>query len=123
LVWQLPLGRPLSTWEKNMTHLIADDAMLAVLNQVKELTEIRDVRGNVIGFYAPKDLEDARQYVRAVAHIDPAEIERRKAANLPGRTTREVFEHLKSLTKDEQLRGYLDTKIKGLTERDACHTP
>lgn len=105
-----------------MSHLVADDAMLAILNQAKDLTEIRDATGKVVGIFAPSSSEKARMLARAAAHVDLAEIQRRKEANLPGKTTREVFEHLKTLTQDEPTRAYLQSKIDRLAQRDACDT-
>jgi hypothetical protein len=106
-----------------MVSLTANDSMVALLNQAKGLTEICDPKGKVIGFFAPISLEHAQDYVVGAAHFDRAEIQRRKEQNLPGRTTKEVFEHLLSLTKEERLRSYLQEKIKDLAERDGCATP
>ena len=86
-----------------MTTLTADEAMLAVLRQAKGPAEIRDAQGKVVGIFTPVS-----------------------AAEWPGeksRTTREVFEHLKSLTTDPATQAYLQTKIDGLKERDQCATP
>jgi hypothetical protein len=106
-----------------MTRLTADDAMLALLRQAKELAEVCDASGRVVGFFAPVALEHAATYAEAAARIDPAEIQRRKTE--PGRnyTTREVFEHLLSLTQDEKMRASLQTTIERLAERDRCDTP
>jgi hypothetical protein len=106
-----------------MTSLIADEGMLTILSQAKELTEIRDSSGKVIGFFAPVALENAHIYAKIAAGIDPLEIQRRKEWKEPGVSTREVFEHLKSLTKDAQMREYLQAKIDRLVERDRCATP
>ena len=38
-----------------------------------------------------------------------------------GLTTRELFEHLKSLTADPAMQAYLQTKIEGLKARDTAH--
>jgi hypothetical protein len=86
-----------------MTTLTADEAMLAVLRQAQGPAEIRDAQGAVVGFYTPVS-----------------------AGQVPGergRTTRELFEHLKSLTTDPAMQAYLQTKIDGLKERDQCATP
>jgi hypothetical protein len=105
-----------------MTHLVADDAMLAVLSQAKELAEIRDAQGNLVGFFASACIDHAREYAWVAARIDLAELQRRKENNLPGRRTREVFEHLKSLTQDEKMRAYLQTKIDRLRTEEASET-
>lgn len=106
-----------------MTTLTADEAMLAVLRQANGLAEIRDTSGAVVGFYAPVTLEHAAQFASAAAHIDPAELKCRRESTDTCYTTREVFERLRSLTPDEEMRAYLQKKIDGLAERDGCATP
>jgi hypothetical protein len=106
-----------------MISLTADDAMLAMLHQVKELAEIRDSSGTVVGFFAPVALRDAQSYARAAAHIDPAEIRRRQESKEPCYTTKEVFEHLKSLAPDLATQGYLQGLIDEVAERDKCSPP
>ena len=49
--------------------------------------------------------------------------ERRRQTREKGYTTKEVFEHLKSLTSDEPMRDYLQKKIDLLAERDRCDIP
>jgi hypothetical protein len=82
-----------------MVSLTANEAMLAILSGTKELAEIRDGNGTVIGFFAPIALPKAQMYAEAAAHIDPAEIQRRKEDKQKGRTTEEVLERLKALEK------------------------
>ncbi len=82
-----------------MTSLTADDHLLALLKPVKELAEIRDSSGNVIGFFAPVAVEHAAHYVNAASKINPADIQRAKQEPGPGRTTADVLNHLKSLEK------------------------
>jgi hypothetical protein len=106
-----------------MTQLVVDDAMLTILSQAKGLAEVRDGLGRLVGFYAPAGTQNARLYAQAASRIDPEEIKRRKAEPGPYHTTREVFEHPKSQTQDEQTRAYLQNKIDRLTERDECATP
>jgi hypothetical protein len=80
-----------------MISLTVDDKMQAILSQAKELAEIRDSKGHVIGFFAPLALPDAQFYANAAAHIDPAEIARRKKAGGKTCTTEEVMQQLKAL--------------------------
>src|SRR5262245_16406724 len=101
-----------------MSHLTADPTMVALLSSVQELTEICDSTGNTVGFFAPASKWKSDWRVRAAALVDPAEIQRRKTEEKQGRTTREVFEHLKSITEDEPTRTYLQKKIEKLAERD-----
>lgn len=103
-----------------MITLTADEKMLAILNQATGLAEIRDAGGKVVGFFAPIALPQAGRYANAAAHIDPTEIARRKSAKENGHTTREVFEHLLTLTKDEPLRADLHKHLEVLKERDRC---
>jgi hypothetical protein len=85
--------------ENDMTSLTVNDQLLAVLNEAKGLSEIRDSAGNVVGFFAPVAVKDAQRYALAAAHIDPARVQRAKEETGPGRTTAEVLERLASLEK------------------------
>ena len=89
---------------------------LALLRQVSALVEFRDPDGNTLGFYAPASMEQARLHVQAAARIDRTELARRKASHKTGRTTREVFERLQSLTQDPDVVAHLQEKIEGLGE-------
>jgi hypothetical protein len=80
-----------------MTSLTADNATLATLSQAKELVEIRDPKGVILGFFAPVALERAPLYAAAAAQLDPTETQRRKAAPQKTHTTQEVLDHLDSL--------------------------
>jgi hypothetical protein len=82
-----------------MLQLTADDAVMAVLGKAKELAEIRDCNGTVIGFFAPVGIERADLYAEAAAAVDPSEIQRRKQAGHKTQTTQEVLAHLDSLEK------------------------
>jgi hypothetical protein len=105
-----------------MLTLTADQAMASLLRQAKDLAEIRDDGGKVIGFFAPISVEKAHLYAGAAARIDPVEIERRKAEKGQDRTTKEVFEHLKSLTPDPEMKAYLQGKIERVMARDECRS-
>jgi hypothetical protein len=95
-----------------MTSVIADEKMSSVLSQLTTLSEVRDTHGKIIGFFAPAPLENSELRIEVAAHVTPEEIQRRKAARLPGFTTREVFERLKSLTADEPTQNYLQKLIE-----------
>ena len=41
-----------------MSTITADTAMQSVLSQVKDVTEIRDTNGNLLGIYTPKQKTD-----------------------------------------------------------------
>jgi hypothetical protein len=105
-----------------MITLTADEVTLAILRQASGLAEIRDPSGATVGFFAPVSMERAHLYAQAAAQAR-TEIERRKREEQAGRTTREVFEHLQSLTDDPDLRAYMQKKIDDLRQRDGCATP
>jgi|SRR6266851_9509799 len=106
-----------------MTAITVRKAMLTTFKQVKELTTIRDPSGRIIGYYAPRILERAKNHARLATRFDPAEIERRAKSKKRGRTTKQVFQHLQSLTKDRTMKKYLQGLIDRLEERDRCAIP
>jgi hypothetical protein len=80
-----------------MITITADAATRATLNQLDQLTEIRDDQGNVLGFYAPAERFDELLYLDAASHFDPKEMERRIASGEKGVTTKELLDRLKSM--------------------------
>jgi hypothetical protein len=106
-----------------MLTITADAAMLAKLRAANGLAEIRDGDGTVLGFYAPVSVDQAARYAAAAARIDRSELERRKAEEIGGYTTREVFEHLKTLTTDPAELADLQRHIDELAARDECGRP
>lgn len=82
-----------------MNTVTADSALQQSLGLLNGLTEIRDARGRVIGYFSPATAHTAAAaYAQAAARIDPEETKRRKASGASGLTTAEVLEHLKSGT-------------------------
>jgi hypothetical protein len=79
-----------------MQTVTATDTLSAALKQVKELAEIRDSQGAVLGFFAPISIEHAALYAHAAANIDPTR-HKQQSTDGPNRTTAEVLEYLKSL--------------------------
>ena len=67
-----------------MTQLIANEAFATLLREATSVVEIRDDSGQVIGYYVPVSLPDARENAEWAAQINPAELARRKQ---PGRRT------------------------------------
>lgn len=106
-----------------MGSIVANKIMSETLGQVKELTVIRNSRGEVIGLFAPRSLRHAKKYAALFTRFDPAEIERRKRSGKKGFTTKEVFQKLRSLTKDRSMKIHLQKLIKGVDERDRCALP
>jgi hypothetical protein len=105
-----------------MITLTADDAVLATLRQATGPAQIRDTKGNLVGFFAPANVGHVRLNGPAT-EADLPEIERRKATEPGGKTTREVFERLKSLTTDPAMQAYLQQKIDRLAEEERCGSP
>jgi hypothetical protein len=106
-----------------MGSIVANKAMIATLSRVKGLTEIRNSKGDVIGFFAPRSLQHARKYAELFTRFDPAEIERRKRLGRKGFTTKEVFQKLQSLTKNRSMKNHLQELSERLEERDRCDLP
>ena len=79
-----------------MSTITANPAVEALLGGLGEPTEIRDPRGQVLGYFTPTSYRQA-QYEEAKAHFDPVEMKRRKDTRVPGETTAEVLEHLQAL--------------------------
>jgi hypothetical protein len=79
--------------------MTADNTLREYLLRAKEVTEIRDARGELLGYYAPAALAERIPALRIAALFDPEELRRRKASNHPGYTFDEVQEHLRSLEK------------------------
>lgn len=102
-----------------MITLTADDTVLATLRQATGPAEIRDLKGNLVGFFAPAG--PGRVVLNGPAtEADLPEIERRKATEKTGKTTREVFERLKGLTTDPAVQAHLQQKIDRLAEEERC---
>jgi hypothetical protein len=108
-----------------MIQLTADDqCLLKDLRMFVEPVEINDSSGRFLGLFVPANLERGKQlYAEGAARIDPAEIERRKRSKEECYTTKEVFEHLKSLTPDSAMQTYLQRLIDEIAERDKCAAP
>lgn len=101
-----------------MVTLTADAALLAILRQANGPAEIRDADGNFVGFFTPAGDESA--VVRSEEEL--AEMHRRAQAK-GGRTLKEIFQRMQSLTADESDRTFLQEKIDRMDEVDGCTTP
>jgi hypothetical protein len=77
-----------------MASITADNTLRAYLLQAKEVTEIRDAGGQVLGYFAPAALAELVPALRLAALFDAEELKRRKASTHPGYTFDEVNEHL-----------------------------
>ncbi len=105
-----------------MIRLTADEAMLATLRQATGPAEICDRQGQLVGVYAPMPAGPPPP-IGPATEADLPEIKRRIATERGGKTLREVFEHLKSITPEPVAQAYLQKKIDQLAERDRCDSP
>lgn len=106
-----------------MNTLTANETMLATLSQIDDQAEIRDDAGRLIGYFIPVRWEEEAWYESVKPALDPAELERRSREPGPRRTTRELLEHLLSMTSDEDARSHLQRTIAQVAVRDGCPTP
>src|SRR2546427_686853 len=88
-----------------MASMSADRTLTNYLVQATEVTEIRDVGGKVLGYYAPAAVADQVPAIRLVALFDPEELKRRKASTHPGYTFDQVKEHLQSSEEEPLIVG------------------
>src|SRR5262245_1030973 len=83
---------------KKMSTITADARLLTVLNQMKEVTEIRDANGNLVGVYTPNVSEETMLVETARKLVDFKELERRKREESgKGISTAEMLRQLDSL--------------------------
>jgi hypothetical protein len=80
-----------------MSTITADQTLLLVLSQMKDVTEIRDANGNLVGVYTPKALtaDDVRKMFDLKKARERLEKERDSA-----RPFREVIDKLKKLDRE-----------------------
>jgi hypothetical protein len=85
-----------------MSTITADPTLLLVLGQMKDVTEIRDADGNVVGVYTPKTL--TADDVRKMFDLDKARAtyERDKGK---GRPFKEILRRLKAIEAQERKKG------------------
>jgi hypothetical protein len=100
-----------------MNTLTVDNATVAMLRQAAEPVEIRDSDCNVIGFFAPLP-PGTHPPPGRITEAELAKLDRRRAPEGPGKSTREVFEHLKTLTDNPADLADLQRHIDELAERD-----
>lgn len=101
-----------------MITLTADAALLAVLRKANGPAQIQDEEGNFVGFFTPAADETTIQRTPE----EWAELDRR-ARNKGGRTLKEIFQRMQTLTTDESERAGLQEKIDRMDEEDGCDTP
>ncbi len=84
-----------------MSTITVEQGLLPLLRQLNEVTEVRDSKGQLLGYFTPATQEHARLYAKAFAMLDSEELKRRKQRNAghPGFTIEQVMQHLQSLEK------------------------
>lgn len=80
-----------------MTTLIANPEIQAFLTSIKEATKIRDVHGNLLGYFTPAEQAEELLYQRDIAQFDFEDLQRRATSTERGQTTEEVLHHIRSL--------------------------
>ncbi len=108
-----------------MIQVTADDrSLLSDLRVFREPVEVLETNGEVVGLFVPTNLDRLSQRDDPkVAHIDWAEIERRKKQQTgKGRKLYEIFEYFKTQTTDPEVLADLERRIKLLRAEDGCHT-
>ena len=81
-----------------MVAITADERVRVWLGQIRERSEIRDQKGQLLGVFEPCSEPGDEAYARAKQLFDPAEIERRMASEKDqGYTFEQVMEHLRSM--------------------------
>jgi hypothetical protein len=109
-----------------MIQVTADDrSLLSDLCKFVEPVEVLEPNGEVAGLFVPTNLEQRRKRDdQRFAHIDWAEIERRKKLETgQGRRLYEIFEHFKTLTADPEVIADLQQRIERMRAEDGCDTP
>jgi hypothetical protein len=100
-----------------MTILTVDEALLATLRRATGPAEVRDAAGNLVGFFTPAHARPSYPTTRAT-EADLPELDRRRATEQGGKTLREIFEHLKTLTTDPSTLADLEQRIQELAEAE-----
>ncbi len=98
-----------------MAVLTLDDAVSAVLLQAKQQTELRDKQGNLLGFFTPPR---SMPLTARATEAELAELERHGGTEEGGKTLREIFEHLTTLTKNPRELADLNEHIQQLVEEE-----
>jgi len=83
--------------EFDMQFLLTPPAVLEFLKQARELSELRDADGTVIGFFAPVAAENAAGYAHAASRFRPDQVQQLKDSASGTRPTQEVLERLGSV--------------------------
>ena len=91
--------------KQKMTTLVANDAVARLIGGVSDLAEIRDVDGQLLGYFAPPGDELRLAYLEAAQHLDGEEIARRKASTAGDMTLAEAFQQFAALENRKSVAG------------------
>ncbi len=83
-----------------MSMITADSTLLTYFGELKEVTEIRDDKGNLLGIYTPQNCAATSKpdYTEVRKLFDPKELAQRKERSKddPGRTLDQIMERLRA---------------------------
>ena len=86
-----------------MSTITADPTLVSFFGQIREVTEIRDNTGKLLGIYTPQGCGVATKpdYTEVRKLFDPEELARRKERSKddPGRTLDQIMERLRAAEK------------------------
>ena len=80
-----------------MNTLTVDTSLQQSLSSLPGLTEVRDSRGAILGYFSAASQKSPEAYVQAAAQFDCEEMKRRKQSNEKGRTTSEVLKRIEAM--------------------------
>lgn len=101
-----------------MISLVANDITLAILSQARELAEVRDANGTVVGFFTPVTVRKGRTWVVAADHVDTVSLVNGQWAHELSYTTRQVFERILARAPDERGKAGLQQHIDRLRDEE-----
>ncbi len=87
-----------------MTSIVANKSMLTALKRVKGRTEIRDMQGQVIGIFTPKNLDGSTSHAGLPTRVDIDENQRRKLTMEKPIPSSEVLQHMRLLDAEIERR-------------------
>ncbi len=87
-----------------MTSIVANKSMLTALKRVKGRTEIRDMQGQVIGTFTPKNLDGPTNHAGLPTRVDIDENQRRKLTTEKPIPSSEVLRHMRLLDAEIERR-------------------
>ncbi|MGE3807688.1 MAG: hypothetical protein AB7K24_23750 [Gemmataceae bacterium] len=87
-----------------MNSVTIDEASRVALGQAKDVIEVRDRAGQVLGYFAPIARRNAALLAEALAHCDLEELKRRRNSTESGIPTATVLKRLEILQQENERR-------------------